>query len=74
MQEPDIKVVEGNSLLPQFCIRAWFKSKETRHGDGTELVVILYTDRNPYKESIEDILFEKIHDLNWLELSEEFQF
>jgi hypothetical protein len=56
------------------CIKVWLNSHEAQRGDGTELVVIIFTNEDIYRKPLEEIIYEKIKDLDWNELSEEWSF
>lgn len=78
--EPEIKQVpygdrEGTfPCLPKYCLRVWLTSIEAERGDGTELVVVIYTNEDIYEKPLSVLVYEKIKDIDWKTVSEEWYF
>lgn len=57
---------DGVVRLPCSVIMAELRTWEiTEHFEGRELSVILFTDKNAFKEPLEKIILEQIHDIDW---------
>ena len=67
---PETTERDGVRFIGSWCVKVWLLSTWAQSNfDITELCVIFFTDRDVFKESFEEIVYEQVKNLKWTQIA-----